>query len=144
MYCANCAKHMPDQAEFCPCCGAANPNAAKNASACGRPLASSKAAKLSIFRAVLIILGALHVLAFFGLSYAELSGMGLMLSYALPQDLTAIGYITFSLDAAGRGLIDGGSTVLNVVSCMLLIYLPLKLCLVRRGLITLLSAYRRL
>ena len=120
MYCGNCGKQMPDQAEFCPSCGAANPSAAKGSPADIRPLGHTKAAsRLSLFRIVLILLGILHVLAFFGLSYAELYGMGVLLSHALPGELTAMRYITFSLDAASSGLIDGGTMALNVVSCLL-------------------------
>ena len=45
--------------------------------------------------------------------------MGVLLSHALPGELTAMRYITFSLDAASSGLIDGGTMALNVVSCLL-------------------------
>lgn len=133
MYCGNCGKQMPDQAEFCPSCGAANPNAVKSAavSTSGRLLGSTAAAgKMSIFRIALIVLGVLHILAFVGLSYAELSGMGVLLSYALPENMTAMSYISFSMSAASEGWIDAGTLALNVVVCLLPVLLGASVILV--------------
>lgn len=130
MYCGKCGKQMPNQAEFCPDCGAPNPNAAGKAAAVGPSQAKAAAGgKGSIFRIILVVLGALHVLAFFGLSYAELSGLGVLMSYALPGELTAMSYITFSLDAASSGLLETGTLIVNVVSCLLPLLLGLGVIL---------------
>lgn len=130
MYCRNCGKQVPDQVQFCPSCGADNSNAGQAAPAGGRPLGQAKAAgRLSGLRIVLMILGALHILAFFALPYAELSGMGTLLSYVLPEKLTAMSYISFSVNAASSGLLDEGTMALNVVTCLLPLLLGLGVIL---------------
>lgn len=126
MYCGNCGKQLSGQEAFCPNCGAANPGTVQTAAAAGSSTGSTKAAgKLDALRITLIVLGALHVLAFFGLPYAKLSGLGILLSFALPERLTAMSYIALTLNAAGNDLIDGGVLVLNVVSCLLPLLLGL-------------------
>lgn len=76
-------------------------------------------AGMSIFRLALCILGGLHILAFFLLSYAELSGAGRVLGFVLPEQMTAMNYIRFTIDMADLGLADTATLGLNTLVCLL-------------------------
>lgn len=76
-------------------------------------------AGMSIFRLALCILGGLHILAFFLLSYAELSGAGRVLGFVLPEQMTAMSYIRFTIDMADLGLADTATLGLNTLVCLL-------------------------
>lgn len=124
MYCENCGKVISDESKVCPYCSHVNSPAQAAAvrapfSAPSGSLQSKTVAGLSIFRFALCVLGALHVLAFFFLSYAKLSGMGRLLGSVLPEKMTAMSYIAFSFDMADMGLADMGTVILNTVVCLL-------------------------
>ena len=76
-------------------------------------------AGMSIFRLALCILGGLHILAFFFLSYAELAGAGRALGFVLPESMTAMSYISFTADMADLGLADSATLAVNTVVCVL-------------------------
>lgn len=126
MYCENCGKEIPDQAKVCPYCGQATSSAAAGSSG-GSPsfsmssgsLQNKTVAGMSIFRFALCVCGVLHVLAFFFMSYAKLSGGGLLLSGLLPKKMTAMRYISFTFDMADMGLADTPTLILNTVVCLL-------------------------
>ena len=76
-------------------------------------------AGMSIFRLALCILGGLHVLAFFFLSYAQLDGAGKLMGFVLPETMTAMSYISFTADMANLGLADSATLAVNAVVCAL-------------------------
>lgn len=124
MYCENCGKQISDDANVCPYCGqpTSSPAAASpiaHASFSAGSLQNKTVAGMSIFRFALCVFGALHVLGFFFLSYAKLSGAGWLLSSVLPKKMTALSYISFTFDMADMGLADGGTVILNTVVCLL-------------------------
>lgn len=136
MYCKSCGKEISNQASFCPFCGEAAPKQ-KPASTSGFPsapqiknisnldvgqMASSlqgkRVAGMSVFRLALCILGAVHVLAFFLLSYAKLSGVGMLLGSIMPSRMTAMHYMTFTFHMAEMGMADGSTVLVNTVVCL--------------------------
>ncbi len=72
MLCGKCGKEMSSTEKFCPHCGAANPNAAGKTKPAVPAAIPGQLAGKSLFRIALIVLGALHVLFFFFMSYGKL------------------------------------------------------------------------
>ena len=130
MYCENCGKEISDQDKVCPYCGQAVASAAGSSggssfSVSAGSLQNKTVAGMSIFRFALCVFGALHVLAFFFMSYAELSGAGRLLGGLLPKKMTAMSYISFTFDMADMGAADMGTVILNTVVCLLPVLLGL-------------------
>ena len=130
MYCENCGKEISDQAKVCPYCGQTTASAAGSSGGSSFSMSSGSlqnktVAGMSIFRFALCVFGALHVLAFFFMSYAKLSGGGLLLSGLLPKKMTAMSYISFTFDMADMGLADTPTLILNTVVCLLPVLLGL-------------------
>lgn len=73
MFCGKCGKEMSGTEKFCPYCGAANPKAASARPASGGiPAVPNVMAGKSLYRVTLTVMGALHVLIFFFMSYGHL------------------------------------------------------------------------
>lgn len=73
MFCGRCGKEMSNTEKFCPYCGAANPKAAAARPASGAmPAVPVPLAGKSLYRVALTVLGALHVLIFFFMSYGRM------------------------------------------------------------------------
>ena len=125
MYCGKCGKEMPDTAKFCPNCGAENLEV-KPSIPVGRPSVPSVPAfgldggKL---RVALMVLGALHLLLFFFLSYGEvhlMSAMNTLFGSDFPSRLTALNTISLLKGCVDLG-IEGASTALVEVSVLALL-----------------------
>lgn len=134
MYCEHCGKQISDQAKVCPYCNQAAPSAPAPGSFAqtsrSKPsgsLGDKTVAGMSVFRFALAVCGALHVLAFFFLSYAKLAGASLLLSSMLPKKMTAMSYISFTFDMADLGMAEGGTVLLNTVVCLLPVLIGLLL-----------------
>lgn len=121
MYCKTCGTEIRGQAGHCPHCGAPIPQTGPGGGAgtAAPALKDRQVAGMSIFRLALCVLGALHVLAFFLLSYAELSGAGRLLGFVLPEKMTAMSYISFTADMVDLGAADGSTLALNALVCIL-------------------------
>lgn len=125
MYCGKCGKEMPDQAAFCPQCGAANSRAKAPAARPAVSLPGKSIAGLQFIPLVLGILGVLHVLTFFTLAYAERSSGSKLLGFSLPKQMTAQKYIAFTFEAADEGLAEASTVLVNTIICLLPVLLGL-------------------
>ena len=121
MYCKSCGKEIQGQAGRCPHCGATISQTGPDGSVgtAAPSLKDRQVAGMSIFRLALCVLGALHILAFFLLSYAELSGAGRVLGFVLPEKMTAMSYISFTSDMVDLGVADASTLALNTLVCIL-------------------------
>lgn len=134
MYCPHCGKEMENSAKFCPHCGGKNLNPVQVAPCRSVASGSGTAGLTDLFRWILVALGAIHVLMFFLLSYADNQYLSI-LGLDVPGKMTALNYIRFSLGVAEYGLVDESVALVNLVVCLI------PLCL---GIVTLLSSLKGL
>ena len=131
MFCGKCGKEMDSSAKFCPYCGAENQNRASAAST-AKPTVPVKLSggNVDVAKIALMVLGALHTLLFFTMSYGRIhlmSALNAIMGSSFSSRLTALNAISLMKGCVDLG-IDGAGAALVEVTVLTL--LPVALGLV--------------
>lgn len=127
MFCGKCGKEMDPNAKFCPHCGAENQNRAPAA----RPSVPVKlpGGSADMARLALMVLGALHTLLFFTMSYGRIhlmSALNAIMGSSFSSRLTALNAISLMKGCVDLG-IDGAGAALAEVTVLALLPVALGL-----------------
>ena len=121
MFCGKCGKEMDPNAKFCPHCGAENQNRAPAA----RPSVPVKlpGGSADMARLALMVLGALHTLLFFTMSYGQIhlmSALNAIVGSNFSNRLTALNAISLMKGCADLGIDGAGAALVEVTVLALL------------------------
>ena len=124
MFCGKCGKEMDSSAKFCPYCGAENQNRASAAST-AKPTVPVKLSggNVDVAKIALMVLGALHTLLFFTMSYGQIhlmSALNAIVGSNFSNRLTALNAISLMKGCADLG-IDGAGVALVEVTVLALL-----------------------
>ena len=131
MFCGKCGKEMDSSAKFCPYCGAENRNRTP-VPPTAKPTVPVKLSggTVDMAKIALMVLGALHTLLFFTMSYGQIhlmSALNAIVGSNFSNRLTALNAISLMKGCADLG-IDGAGAALVEVTVLTL--LPVALGLV--------------
>ena len=124
MFCAKCGKEMDSTAKFCPYCGAENQNRTP-APPTAKPTVPVKLSggTVDMAKIALMVLGALHTLLFFTMSYGQIhlmSALNAIVGSNFSNRLTALNAISLMKGCADLG-IDGAGVALVEVTVLALL-----------------------
>lgn len=124
MFCGKCGKEMDSSAKFCPYCGAENQNRA-SAAPTTRKAAPVKLSggNVDIARLALMVLGALHTLLFFTMSYGQIhlmSALNAIMGSSFSSRLTALNTISLMKGCVDLGIDGAGAALVEVTVLSLL------------------------
>ena len=130
MFCGKCGKEMDSSAKFCPYCGAENQNRASAAST-AKPTVPVKlfGGNVDVAKIALMVLGALHTLLFFTMSYGRIhlmSALNAIMGSSFSSRLTALNAISLMKGCVDLG-IDGAGAALAEVTVLALLPVALGL-----------------
>ena len=124
MFCGKCGKEMDSSAKFCPYCGAENQNRTP-APPTAKPTVPVKLSggTVDMAKIALMVLGALHTLLFFTMSYGQIhlmSALNAIVGSNFSNRLTALNAISLMKGCADLG-IDGAGVALVEVTVLALL-----------------------
>ena len=116
MFCGKCGKEMDSSAKFCPYCGAENQNRTP-VPPTAKPTVPVKLSggTVDMAKIALMVLGALHTLLFFTMSYGQIhlmSALNAIVGSNFSNRLTALNAISLMKGCADLG-IDGAGVALD-------------------------------
>ena len=124
MFCGKCGKEMDSSAKFCPYCGAENQNRTP-VPPTAKPTVPVKLSggTVDMAKIALMVLGALHTLLFFTMSYGQIhlmSALNAIVGSNFSNRLTALNAISLMKGCADLG-IDGAGVALVEVTVLALL-----------------------
>ena len=124
MFCGKCGKEMDSSAKFCPYCGAENRNRTP-VPPTAKPTVPVKLSggTVDMAKIALMVLGALHTLLFFTMSYGQIhlmSALNAIVGSNFSNRLTALNAISLMKGCADLG-IDGAGVALVEVTVLALL-----------------------
>ena len=137
MFCGKCGKEMDSSAKFCPYCGAENQNRTP-APPTAKPTVPVKLSggTVDMAKIALMVLGALHTLLFFTMSYGQIhlmSALNAIVGSNFSNRLTALNAISLMKGCADLG-IDGAGVALVEVTVLALLPVAMGLIVLALGL----------
>ena len=137
MFCGKCGKEMDSSAKFCPYCGAENQNRTP-APPTAKPTVPVKLSggTVDMAKIALMVLGALHTLLFFTMSYGQIhlmSALNAIVGSNFSNRLTALNAISLMKGCADLG-IDGAGAALVEVTVLALLPVAMGLIVLALGL----------
>ena len=137
MFCGKCGKEMDSSAKFCPYCGAENQNLTP-APPTAKPTVPVKLSggTVDMAKIALMVLGALHTLLFFTMSYGQIhlmSALNAIVGSNFSNRLTALNAISLMKGCADLG-IDGAGVALVEVTVLALLPVAMGLIVLALGL----------
>ena len=124
MFCGKCGKEMDSSAKFCPYCGAENQNRTP-APPTAKPTVPVKLSggTVDMAKIALMVLGALHTLLFFTMSYGQIhlmSALNAIVGSNFSNRLTALNAISLMKGCADLGIDGAGAALVEVTVLALL------------------------
>ena len=124
MFCGKCGKEMDSSAKFCPYCGAENQNRTP-APPTAKPTVPVKLSggTVDMAKIALMVLGALHTLLFFTMSYGQIhlmSALNAIVGSNFSNRLTALNAISLMKGGADLGIDGAGAALVEVTVLALL------------------------
>ena len=124
MFCGKCGKEMDSSAKFCPYCGAENQNRTP-APPTAKPTVPVKLSDgtVDMAKIALMVLGALHTLLFFTMSYGQIhlmSALNAIVGSNFSNRLTALNAISLMKGCADLGIDGAGAALVEVTVLALL------------------------
>ena len=124
MFCGKCGKEMDSSAKFCPYCGAENQNRTL-APPTAKPTVPVKLSggTVDMAKIALMVLGALHTLLFFTMSYGQIhlmSALNAIVGSNFSNRLTALNAISLMKGCADLGIDGAGAALVEVTVLALL------------------------
>ena len=137
MFCGKCGKEMDSSAKFCPYCGAENRNRTP-VPPTAKPTVPVKLSggTVDMAKIALMVLGALHTLLFFTMSYGQIhlmSALNAIVGSNFSNRLTALNAISLMKGCADLG-IDGAGAALVEVTVLALLPVAMGLIVLALGL----------
>lgn len=137
MFCGKCGKEMDSSAKFCPYCGAENRNRTP-VPPTAKPTVPVKLSggTVDMAKIALMVLGALHTLLFFTMSYGQIhlmSALNAIVGSNFSNRLTALNAISLMKGCADLG-IDGAGVALVEVTVLALLPVAMGLIVLALGL----------
>ena len=137
MFCGKCGKEMDSSAKFCPYCGAENRNRTP-VPPTAKPTVPVKLSggTVDMAKIALMVLGALHTLLFFTMSYGQIhlmSALNAIVGSNCSNRLTALNAISLMKGCADLG-IDGAGAALVEVTVLALLPVAMGLIVLALGL----------
>ena len=124
MFCGKCGKEMDSSAKFCPYCGAENRNRTP-VPPTAKPTVPVKLSggTVDMAKIALMVLGALHTLLFFTMSYGQIhlmSALNAIVGSNFSNRLTALNAISLMKGCADLGIDGAGAALVEVTVLALL------------------------
>ena len=124
MFCGKCGKEMDSSAKFCPYCGSENQNRTP-APPTAKPTVPVKLSggTVDMAKIALMVLGALHTLLFFTMSYGQIhlmSALNAIVGSNFSNRLTALNAISLMKGCADLGIDGAGAALVEVTVLALL------------------------
>ena len=124
MFCGKCGKEMDSSAKFCPYCGAENQNRTP-VPPTAKPTVPVKLSggTVDMAKIALMVLGALHTLLFFTMSYGQIhlmSALNAIVGSNFSNRLTALNAISLMKGCADLGIDGAGAALVEVTVLALL------------------------